>query len=84
MREEVIKHQQVIHKYLGRYGTIAANEAPELEQAYREMRSIQNKCFHQFLRAQLFTSDGLVCESCGVVKSLSAEDGDAEAELKRA
>lgn len=73
MREEVMVHQEVIHKYLGRYGLVAANEATELEDAYAQLREIQNRCLHQFHRSALFTSDRFVCDYCGLTADIEAE-----------
>ncbi len=80
MREEVLKHQQVIQKYLGRYSLMGPTEANELEEAYREMRTIQERCYHEFNREQLFTSDEWVCEYCGAIKRLRGEQAKAAKE----
>jgi hypothetical protein len=73
MREEVLKYQRIIHKYLGRYGLTSHQEAEELEEAYHQMRQIQERCFHQFHKETLFTTDSQVCEYCGYQRNSPSE-----------
>jgi len=75
MHEELLVHQRVIRQYLGRYGFLSPCEALELEQAYDEVKSIQEHCFHQFHPSSLFTSDALACDYCGLVKPKLYEAG---------
>jgi hypothetical protein len=58
----------VIQKYLGRYGLISDREAQELEEAYAQLKQIQERCFHQFRSGTLFTTDSQVCEYCGFLR----------------